>query len=297
MRPAITLFIIPVLFAALALGQATADKPAASARAAANNSALPTEATINSFLQHTFSYEPKLEWKILAIEPAEVPNVALVVVGLKGPETQQQVMKLFVMPDGKWAIIGDAIPFGADPFAPVRQELAAKAHGPARGPANSEYTIVEFADLECPSCKAAQPTIDRLLTDIPNARFIYQSFPISQLHPWAFKAAAYADCVAQQNPDAFWKFVSSTYENQEQVTPENADQKLTALAQQAGVNGDEAAKCAALPATAARVRDSEALGRALNINGTPTLFVNGRRVQNVGGIPYEILKNLVMTTK
>jgi protein-disulfide isomerase len=294
MRQRIAVLIIPVLLAAMALGQAT--KPAASAAAPAAKSALPSEATIDSFLKHTFSYEPNLEWKILTIQPSEVPNVAFVVVGLKGPETQQQMMKFYVMPDEKWAIVGDVVPFGADPFAPARQELA-KARGPARGPANSEITIVEFSDLECPSCKAAQPTVERLLTDMPNARFIFQNFPLTDLHPWAFKAATYADCVAQQSNDAFWKFVSSTYESQEQVTAENADQKLTALAQQAGVNGDQAAKCAALPATAARVRESQALGNAVNITGTPTLFVNGRKVQNVGGIPYEILKNLVMTTK
>jgi protein-disulfide isomerase len=138
--------------------------------------------------------------------------------------------------------------------------------------------------------------VDRLLADLPNARFIFQNFPLTEIHPWAFKAAAYADCVAQQSNDAFWKFVNITYESQQDVTPENADQKLAAFAQQSGVNGDQAAKCAALPATAARVRESQALGNALSVNGTPTLFVNGRKIQNVGGIPYELLKTLVTTT-
>jgi protein-disulfide isomerase len=102
--------------------------------------------------------------------------------------------------------------------------------------------------------------------------------------------------VGQQSNDAFWKFVSTTYENQQEVTAENADQKLASFAQQSGANGDQVAKCVAQPAAAARVRESQALGNALSVTGTPTLFVNGRKIQNVSGIPYELLKTLVTST-
>ena len=91
---------------------------------------------------------------------------------------------------------------------------------------------------------------------------------------------------------AFWKFITSVYDGQKDITASNADEKLTALAEQAGVKGSEVATCAAKPETTTRVQHSIALGASLDVTGTPTLFVNGRKISNVGGLPYEILKGL-----
>ena len=98
------------------------------------------------------------------------------------------------------------------------------------------------------------------------------------MHNWAAKGAAYADCVGRASNDAFWKFVSKTYETQADITAENADEKLTALADGAGVKGAEIAACAAKPETKAHVDASIALGKAVDVTGTPTLFINGRKV-------------------
>jgi protein-disulfide isomerase len=113
------------------------------------------------------------------------------------------------------------------------------------------------------------------------------------MHNWAAKGAAYADCVAQASNDAFWKFIAKTYETQSDITAENADQKLTALADGAGAKGADIAACAGLPATKTRVDASIALGKAVNVNGTPTLFINGRSIGNVSQVPAEALKRLV----
>ena len=91
------------------------------------------------------------------------------------------------------------------------------------------HVIVEFGDLQCPACKAAQPTIEALIAAEPNARFVFQNFPL-EMHNWAAKGAAYADCLGRASNDAFWKFVSKTYETQSDITAANADEKLTALA-------------------------------------------------------------------
>jgi protein-disulfide isomerase len=298
----ISLVCLAALCAALA-GAQTAEKPAASPKTAPAEKAkaepggeLPSEATVESFLKHMFGYDPSIQWKILSIHPAESAHVAEVTVLLQGAGGQQQAMRLYVMPDQKFAIAGELMPFGADPFAAIRRQLQAGAHGPARGPANAEVTVVEFSDLECPACKATQPIINRLLSDFPNAHFIFENFPLEQIHPWAFKAAQYAECVAQDKPDAFWKFVDLAYENQESVTPENVDQKMKGLATAVGANADKIAACTAQPQTTARIRESLALGKTVDVTGTPTLFVNGRRIQNVSGVPYEVLKKLVEGT-
>src|SRR5579863_2199074 len=263
------------------------------AKPAANDPAmvLPSEATVDSFLRATFGYDPQLTWKISSIAPAPVPGLAEVSVVLAGPQGQQ-LSRFFVTSDGAHALTGDIIPFGARPFAPIRNALEKGITGPVRGPKDAPVTIVEFGDLQCPACKAAQPGIEGLMAAEPTARLVFQNFPL-EMHNWAAKGAAYADCVGRASNDAFWKFVARTYETQADITAENADEKLTALADGAGVKGADMAACAAAPDTKGRVDASVALGKSLEVTSTPTLFVNGRRIGNVSQIPADVLKQLV----
>ena len=134
--------------------------------------------------------------------------------------------------------------------------------------------------------------IDKLLAEEPNAKFVFQNYPLP-MHNWAAKAAYYADCVGRSSNDAFWKFVQGTFDQQANLTESNADEKLTAIADAAGVKGADVAVCAAKPDTKSRVDKSVALGTAVGVTGTPTVYVNGRRIGNVVGVPPEVLKGLV----
>ncbi|MGA7322826.1 MAG: DsbA family protein, partial [Candidatus Sulfotelmatobacter sp.] len=252
---------------------------------------LPSEATVDSFMQQTFGYEPQVSWKIASIKPAPVPGLVQVDVVLASPQGQQ-ISRFYVTADGEHAVVGDIIPFGAKPFAPMRKILEKGVTGPSRGPKDAPVTIVEFGDLQCPACKAAQPAIEALIAAEANARFVFQNFPL-EMHNWAAKGADYADCVAQASNDAFWKFIAKTYEAQTDITAENADEKLTALADASGVKGADVASCAKTPATKAHVDASIALGKSVNVTGTPTLFINGRSIGNISQVPADTLKGLV----
>jgi len=252
---------------------------------------LPSEATVNSFLQQMFGYQADLTWKIASIKPSPIEGLAEVTVVLASQQGQQ-LSRFYVAADGQHALAGDIIPFGAKPFEPTRKILEKGITGPSRGPKDAPVTIVEFGDLQCPACKAAQPTIESLVAAEPNARFVFQNFPLD-VHNWAAKGAAYADCVGRASNDAFWKFIAKTYETQSDITAENADEKLTALADQAGVKGSEIAACAAKPETKARVDASIALGKAVDVTGTPTLFINGRKIGNFDARLSDVYKSLV----
>ena len=182
-----------IFILALAFGLAA---PNLVAQAAAKATVtLPTETTVDSFLQQTFGYEQGLSWKIASIKPAPVPGLAQVDVVLASPQGQQ-ISRFYVTEDGEHALVGDIIPFGPKPFDPVKNTLAKGITGPARGPKDSLVTIVEFGDLQCPACKAAQPAIEALVAAEPTARFVFQNFPL-EMHNWAAKGAAYADCVGR----------------------------------------------------------------------------------------------------
>ena len=288
-------FAIPLLLslAVLAIAQQKHTAPAhttASTKSADTTAGLPSEDEINGFLHETFGYNPQLTWKIVDVKPAEAKGLTQVDVQISSPDGQG-AQRFFVTEDGKHAVVGDIIPFGKHPFQAARLTLEKKATGPARGPANAPVTIVEFSDLQCPHCKEANPTIERLLKEEPGVRFVSQNFPLPS-HNWAEKAAEYADCVGRASNDAYWTFVDGVFAAQEQITADNADDKLKGIADSAGVNGADVAACAAKPETQARVEASIQLGKDLGVNSTPTLFVNGRPV-GVAGNNYDALKQLV----
>ena len=254
---------------------------------------LPTEGTVNEFLKHMFGYDGSLTWKVQSIKPSQDPHVAEVNILMTGSQGQQ-FTRLYITPDQHYAMLGEMIPFGADPFAPARAELQKGAHGPSTGPATAPVTLVEFSDLQCPHCKAAQPILERLLNEDKNVRLVFQTFPLPS-HDWAFKGAAFADCVSRENNDAFWKFIKSVFDNQENITAANADAKLTELATAAGANGKNAAACSTRADTKTRVEESVNLGKAkdVDVEGTPTVFVNGRKIGSIAGVPFETLKQIV----
>jgi protein-disulfide isomerase len=291
MRNSYVLIFILLFAGAMATAQSPAPTKPADGSTGAPALNLPSEATVDSFMQQTFGYEAQVSWKIASIKPAPVPGLVQVDVVLATPQGQQ-ASRFYVTADGEHAVVGDIIPFGAKPFDPTKKALEKGISGPSRGPKDAAVTIVEFGDLQCPACKAAQPAIEALVTAEPKARFVFQNFPL-EMHNWAAKGAAYADCVGHASNEAFWKFVAKTYETQADITAENADEKLTALADGAGVKGADIAACATTPVTKAHVDASLALGKAVNVTGTPTLFINGRTIGNVGQVPADSLKGLV----
>jgi protein-disulfide isomerase len=250
---------------------------------------LPTKEEVEVALQRSLGYDASQTWEILWIGPSGVSGISTAVVRLN----KKDVESFYILPSVQKAIRGEMIPFGPNPFADARAKLLA-ADGPARGAGKPVITVVEFSDLECPFCKGAQPTVDKLANDFPQVKFIFQQFPMPpQMHPWAMKGAQYADCAAQADTAAFWKFVDAVFENQGGIALATADEKLKELAAASGLDAGKIAACVAAPATQARIEKSMALGKKLNVTGTPTVFINGRELPGLGGMDYEQLKALM----
>jgi len=288
--------IATVAIVFLLLGFVSAQSPAPTlgtkthASASTTDTKLPSKDEVDAALKRTLGYDPGASWEILAIQPSAVMGVPEVIVSIN----KQTANHIYLSPDGQNAIIGEMIPFGADPFAPARAKLQA-ADGPTRGPQTPAISIVEFSDLQCPHCKAAQPIVEKLAADFPQVRYIFQQFPLpATLHPWALKAAEYSDCAAHMNNnDAFWKYTDSIFADQDSINVATADDKLKELATAAGLDAQKVAACAAAPLAEARVKKSLDLGQSLDVNQTPTVFINGRRVLGLAGIPYDQLKTLI----
>jgi protein-disulfide isomerase len=255
----------------------------------------PSVDTVNAFLKALWGYDSNRIWRVEAIQKTLAPNMSKVVVFVsdKTPGAKVQPTAFIVTPDGKHAIAGDSvIPFGATPFADLRKMLQDRADGATRGPAGKDFMLVEFADLQCPHCKDAQGTMDQILKDFPNAHVVFQSYPIVELHPYAFKAAAYGYCVQKQKNDAYFVYSAAVFDAQGALTPETGDETLKSAVTKAGLDPAVVDACAATPATKALVDASIKLAQDSGVEQTPMLAVDGHLLP-LNGVPYETLKKII----
>jgi protein-disulfide isomerase len=254
-----------------------------------------TKAQVDGFLTASWGYDENRIWEVEAILKTQVEGYSKVIVfvGDKTGKDKPFRFPFIVLPGGKWMIYGEEIfPFGNNPYAELRATMQQRADGPYRGSESKDLEIVEFADLQCPHCKAAQANMDQLVADFPKAHIVFQHFPLP-MHSEAKRAAEFGVCVAKQGgSSAFFTYAASVFDGQDGLsTPDGATLTLNAAVTKAGLDPVKIAACAAQPATVASVDASAKLARDANVNETPTLVVNGRQVP--ANIPYQTLKQII----
>ena len=255
----------------------------------------PTAADVDAFLKAIWGYDVNRSWRVEAIQKTLAPGVSKVTIFLadKSQGSQVQQVRFYVTPDGKYAIADTVFRFGARPFDETAKLLEQGTDGPAEGSASKKFLIVEFADLQCPHCKEALPVMDKLRQDFPDARIVYQNYPLTEIHPFAFKAAAYGTCVAAAKGDAaFFTYAKDVFEHQESLTDALAQGTMDNAVTKAGASPASVATCAASPATKARIDGQIALADKIGVDQTPMIAVNGH-LMPLGGVPYETLKQVI----
>lgn len=177
---------------------------------------------------------------------------------------------------------GNVQTFLVAPVAPLFE--IATDDQPAKGGAKAAVTIVEFTDFQCPSCAMVQPVLDRLVAEYGGrVRLVSRDYPLPQ-HAEAFKAAEAAEAAREQGK--YWEYAAKLFGNQSALGVES-------LKRYAGELGLDRTKFdAALDGAkfAEQVRRDLLDGQRVGVSGTPSLFVNGRRV---GDRSYEGLKAAV----
>ena len=152
---------------------------------------------------------------------------------------------------------------------------------------------MEFADFQCPHCKDAQANMEKLATDFPKARIVFQNYPLEKIHAQAKRAAAYAVCVAKLGGNnAFFQFADAVFEGQDGLnTPDGATLTLNSSVTKVGLDPAKITACAATPETDQEVENSVKLAQKIEVNQTPTLVVNGRQIP--ANVPYDVLKKII----
>jgi protein-disulfide isomerase len=256
----------------------------------------PSKETVNAFMQANLGFDPNSIWQVQAIQKTQLSGINRVVVfvGDKSGKQQPYRFAFLTAPDMKHIMVGDRIiPFGDHPFEEHRTILQQRANGPYRGSASKDLELVEFADFQCPHCKAAQANMDKLATDFPNARIVFENDPIPSIHPESMLAAEYGVCVSKLGGStAFFTFASAVFEGQEGLsTADGATLTLNSAVTKAGLEPAKVSACANTPETKSTVEASQQLAKDLDISSVPTLAINGRQVP--ANAPYETLKQLI----
>jgi|SRR5688572_5905112 protein-disulfide isomerase len=167
-----------------------------------------------------------------------------------------------------------------------RFEIALSDKDPSLGSANAPVTLVEFSDFQCPFCLRVAPTMKQIrATYGDKVRVVWKDFPLTQIHPQAFKAGEAGQCAAEQGK--FWEFHDRVFENQQAMLVDD----LKRYAASVGVDAARFNACLDSSQQAEVVRDGVAQGTRLGINSTPTVFINGRRVS--GAQPYEVFAAII----
>ncbi len=238
---------------------------------------LPMQKNIEAYLRHLYAFGPDV---LLVVEPPKATPVeglleTTIDVTISG---NKETVKFYVSKDGKFLFRGELSDMSKDPLAENRAQIQMN-DAPSLGNPNAAVTLVEYSDFECPVCRNLHDALRGMLPNYAGkVRVVFKDFPIEQLHPWARTAAIAGRCAYQQDPKAFWNMYDFIYDNQEIISAATAWTKMMDYASQSGLDADSFKTCMAGPEAGAAVNASRANGQQLDVNSTPTVFVNGRRM-------------------
>jgi len=250
------------------------------------------KSALEAYLRHSELWVPQVTVTIDDPQPSPyLPGFSEVAVHLSY-NGQSKDEHYFVSQNGKNIVKGEAYDLTKSPFQAALDHLKTDGQ-PNYGKAGAPVTIVVFGDFQCPLCKAEADTMRKnLVQTFPDKVQVYfKDFPLESIHPWARAASNTGRCIYKQDPQAFWKFHDWIYENQEGVTVETLNSKVMTWAGTAGVDTIQLGRCVDGKVGDKEVAQNMAEGRALGVDATPTLYLNGRKL--VGAMEWPIMQQLV----
>lgn len=241
-----------------------------------------TPERITRYLSQRLLSGEKIQPSILSI--SALPNSCYRKLTIAIPSVSHQIV-MYLSPDERF-LTSTLYDLSADPSQEVTR-IAAEVEKlllqdeTASGISNQNLRIIEFGDFECPYCKQfagwyqALPSALRSKTTL-----IFKHLPLDQ-HPWARTAAIYAACTKVQSTAAFSHLSGFYLENQDQITSENIGMKTMSKLSSENLEFRLLTACVSNGEGAKILDRHEALARQLNVTGTPTVFINGKRILTI----------------
>jgi protein-disulfide isomerase len=221
----------------------------------------------------------------------EVPGYDAVAVKIDGGDGKAKDYQFLISKDRATLLRVTKFDLSKDPFADLMSKIDINGR-PSRGNKSAKVTVVNFDDFECPYCSKMHSTLfPELFKEYGDrVNFIYKDYPLAEIHPWAIHAAVDANCLAAQNGDAYWDFADTIHANKREVDGEKtATARYDALDKMAMLQGQKhnvdvvklqsCVKAQNEDAVRASMKEADAIG----VSATPTLFINGQKID--GAVP------------
>lgn len=158
-------------------------------------------------------------------------------------------------------------------MATLRIPVSEQDH--STGDPYAEKTLVEYGDYECPHCGIAHPFIRKLLKEFKGEiRFVFRNFPLRESHPMAMMAAQAAEAANRQS--RFWEMHDIIFEHQRMLSPD----AILGFAAKLKLNEKQFEKDLGDEKLIRRIEEDQEGGLRSGVNGTPTFFLNGKKVDS-----------------
>ena len=249
-----------------------------------------TVRSIERQVRHYYHLDPEVQIVVGPLRPSDFPSYdALKITMVRA--SKKDDYDFLLAKDGKTLVRLNKFDLTKDPYAEVMKKIDLKGR-PTRGNKDAKVIAVNFDDFQCPFCSRLHQTLfpeilreygDRVL-------FVYKDYPIDEIHPWASHAAINANCLADQNGDAYWFFADSIHANPQEVNRQSGrDAQFVALDRITLELGQRYRLDLARLQACVKAQKDDAIkaslreGEALGVDATPTMFVNGEEIN--GALP------------
>jgi len=234
-----------------------------------------------------FNIPPDVSITVGKTAPSEFPNYELVTVTMARGE-KKQTSEFLLSKDGKTLVRFTKLDLTKDPYAETMKEITF-ADRPVRGNPDAKVTVVNFDDFECPFCARMHSTLmSEILPEYKDKiKIVYKDYPLSQIHPWAQRAAIDANCLAKESSTAYWQLADYLHSNQRSIhsspqDPQSAniliDQQTLDFGKKNGADMTRLQACMKAQSDTV-IKASVAEGDKVGVTATPTLFINGERLE------------------
>jgi protein-disulfide isomerase len=252
---------------------------------------------IEHHVRAQYNIPTDVQIQVGAPRSSEFPNYSQLTVTFVNGEKKQNY-EFLLSQDQKTLYRLTKFDLSSDPYSEVMKKIDVQ-NRPTRGNKSAKVTVVNYDDFQCPYCSRMHQTLFPALLNEYGDRvlFVYKDFPLVEIHPWASHAALDANCLFAQNNDAYWSLADYLHANQRDINNDkNTDVQFARLDQFTMQQGQKFNLD--LPKLLACVKEQKSdklkesmhEGQMLGIEATPTLYVNGTKVD--GAYPIDDLRKI-----
>jgi len=226
-------------------------------------------------IRETFKTPATVKLSLGGFKPSPAPDFEQGTLSMDNGSAKQDRVVLLTR-DGKHLIMGELYNLTVNLQQQALRTISVHDE-PTQGPSTAPVTIVEYADLQCPTCARVHEFLETQVLPRYGKKVcvVFKEYPLP-MHDWSLTAAIACQCAYEINPSSFVPLRTAIFRNQQFINITNLRETLLSYGEQAGVDRVKLAGCLDAKSSYPRIQRDLAEGKRVNVDRTPTLFINGK---------------------